>query len=159
MSNLAKLTLLAAGVLLALAALAHAYLTVVPSNCTYPTTIDALVTFKPGEVIPSANWNQMSCILDKLMRWVKSIPAQEKLCASPTTLAASVRQSVTLTAAAPFVGSEVVLPQMPVDSIDPPAVALDGIDAPSSSSVRVWLFNRDADRSRTVTLCATVVRP
>lgn len=160
MTTFRKVALGGVAIALLLGALAaHAFINATPTNCTFPAQIDTFVTYQPGEIIPSATWNKMECILDKLMRRMKALPAQEKVCSVNTVVPASVRQIIELTAAAPFVGTELVLPQMPIDTIDPPGVALDGIDQPIGSSVAVWVFNRDADRDRTVKVCATVIRP
>jgi hypothetical protein len=153
-----RLLWLAALLLCLLAVLAKAQSA--PTNCTFPTTVDSFRTFHPGEVIPSADENKQSCILDKLMRRQLRTRPQEKLCQSAVTLGPSVRQMVTLTTTQTFSGLETVLPQPPIDAaISPPAVIVDGLDPATGTSIKLWLFNRDADRTRTVQACVSVERP
>lgn len=150
-----RLTLLATIVLWVLLARA-AWPQGLPVDCTFPSPPDTLLAKRSGEVITSADVNQMRCILNRLQERALGTPGAEVLCVSPY-VPKGERVPVTLTAAEPIPSSAAITVAVG-DGASPPLLTAD-LEYPTSQDVRVWVWNHHPDQNRLGVVCVTIHRP
>jgi len=129
------------------------------TQCTFPDPLDSLQTVSPGQLITSRQYNTIECAVNRLERRALDTPRAEVLCTNVTVSGAEL-QIVELTASAPFLGSETIVPSAQDDATAPrlePASFQTPVTG--SSIVKIGVFNRDEDTAHTGKVCAHVVRP
>lgn len=127
-----------------------------PTNCTFPQAVDQLASVQPGDQLTSAMFNQMRCVLNRLQTRSLESGAGELACGA-VTLPPGSRSLVTLTMPS-AVPANAAVQVTPRDDAAPGMLTAEA-QAPSGASVPVWVWNHDADTSRSGVVCAHVVRP
>jgi hypothetical protein len=130
-----------------------------PTNCTFPAPPDAITyVAEPGKVIPSAIWNQLTCIVNRLSTRVAATPRADVHCAQTSGVAPGARFSWTVHSTTQLTGTEAVHVNV-LDTVSPPRVEPSGWSYASGNTVRVWVWNHDPVSTRYVKICVDIVKP
>ena len=125
-----------------------------PTNCVCGEILQALTA--PSKVLLTVNETRcaVNCVLSG---GAGSGKVLEVVC-DDVTIAANVRQSVVLATVTATAAGDVAFPTV-IDPTAPSRVEPDGVQSVAGNSITVWAFNRDAASQRSVTVCASLVRP
>lgn len=129
------------------------------AGCNYPSSVDTYLGYLPGDRLINTEVNKWLCTINALQALLGATGSVGELgvrTCQEISVDAGARKSFTLTLPATLLGTEMVLPAV-ADDVSPPRLDPDGVEDISGDDAIVWVFNRDADATRTGRLCVHVL--
>ena len=126
-----------------------------PTSCQFPAQLDQFESVAPGTHWTAVMHNQLLCAINELETYVLNLQAGGQAKCLAVSLAAAERKRITVSLDHPVTGSEAVF--ISAREADSAWLDASGIEEVSGSAVVLWVFNHDAQATRTGIACVHVV--